>query len=146
MMGVLTIRVGEGLALRLQNLDFDTGVLSLTHSVWRGRLKPTLKTKSSKRRFVLPASLVKALEVYRLTSEYNQAEDFIFPNSAGGPLEPGNLRKWVLYRVMDELEIMREDRKYGFHILRHTAATILHRETGDIEVAQRALGHARRDY
>jgi integrase len=44
---------------------------------------------------------------------------------------------------MDELEIKREDRKHGFHILRHTAATILHRETGDIEVAQRALGHAR---
>ena len=45
---------------------------------------------------------------------------------------------------MDELGIKREDRKYGFHILRHSSATILHEETGDIEVAQRALGHARR--
>jgi integrase len=33
-----------------------------------------------------------------------------------------------------------EDRKYGLHILRHTAATVLHEQTGDIEVAQRALG------
>jgi len=45
---------------------------------------------------------------------------------------------------MDELEIKRESRKYGFHIQRHTAATVLHEQTGDIEVAQRALGHARR--
>jgi integrase len=45
---------------------------------------------------------------------------------------------------MDELGIKREDRKHGFHMLRHTGATILHQETGDIEVAQRALGHARR--
>ncbi len=45
---------------------------------------------------------------------------------------------------MDELKIKREDRKYGLHILRHTAATVLHEQTGDIEVAQRALGHARR--
>ncbi len=59
-------------------------------------------------------------------------------------MEPGNFRKRVLYPVMDELGIKRENRKHGFHILRHTAATILHRETGDIEVAQRALGHARR--
>ena len=36
------------------------------------------------------------------------------------------------------------DHNYGFHILRHSSATILHLESGDIEVAQRALGHARR--
>jgi integrase len=45
---------------------------------------------------------------------------------------------------MDVLGIERQERSYGFHLLRHTAATILHGETGDIEVAQRALGHARR--
>lgn len=59
-------------------------------------------------------------------------------------MEPGNFRQRVLYPVMDELEIKRESRKYGFHILRHTAATVLHEQTGDIEVAQRALAHARR--
>ena len=144
MLSVLTIRIGEGLALRWLNLDFDSRVLQLTHSLWRGKLKPTLKTNSSKRRFVLPDALVMVLESYRLRSEFNKAEDFIFPNRVGGPLEPGNFRKRVLYPVMDELGIKREDRKYGFHILRHSSATILHEETGDIEVAQRALGHARR--
>ncbi len=144
MLSVLTIRIGEGLALRWLNLDFDSRTLQLTHSLWRGRLKPTLKTKSSKRRFVLPDALVKALESYTLQSQFNGTEDFIFPNSVGGPLEPGNFRKRILYPVMDELGIKRESRKFGFHILRHSSATILHAETGDIEVAQRALGHARR--
>jgi integrase len=144
MLSVLTIRIGEGLALRWLNLDFDSCMLQLTHSLWRGKLKPTLKTKSSKRRFVLPDALVKALESYRQQSQFNRAEDFIFPNSFGGPLEPGNFRKRVLYPVMDELGIKREERKHRFHLFRHSAATILHEETGDIEVAQRALGHARR--
>lgn len=144
MMTALTIRSGEGLALRWLNVDFETRVLQLTHSLWRGKLKPTLKTKSSKRRFILPETLVKALEVYRLQSEFNAPEDFIFPNKVGGPLEPGNFRKRVLYPVMDDLGIKREDRSYGFHILRHTAATIIHEETGDIEVTQLALGHASR--
>lgn len=144
MLSVLTIRIGEGLALRWLNLDCDNRTLQLTHSLWRGKLKPTLKTKSSKRRFVLPDALVRALESYRQQSQFNRAEDFIFPNGVGGPLEPGNFRKRVLYPVMDELGIKREARKFGFHILRHSSATILHAETGDIEVAQRALGHARR--
>lgn len=144
MLSVLTIRIGEGLALRWINLNCDNRTLQLTHSLWRGKLKPTLKTKSSKRRFVLPDALVRALESYRLQSQFNGAEDFIFANSVGGPLEPGNFRKRVLYPVMDELGIKREARKFGFHILRHSSATILHEETGDIEVAQRALGHARR--
>lgn len=144
MLSVLTIRIGEGLALRWLNLDCDNRTLQLTHSLWRGKLKPTLKTKSSKRRFILPNALVKALESYRLQTQFNREEDFIFANSIGGPLEPGNFRKRVLYPVMDELGIKREARNFGFHILRHSSATILHAETGDIEVAQRALGHARR--
>jgi integrase len=144
MLSVLTIRISEGLALRWLNLDFENRVLQLTHSLWRGKLQPTLKTRSSKRRFILPEALVKALEVYRLQSEFNREEDFIFPNRVGGPLEPGNFLKRVLYPAMDELGIKREDRTHGFHILRHSSATILHEETGDIEVAQRALGHARR--
>jgi integrase len=144
MMSVLTIRIGEGLALRWLNLDFDSRVLQLTHSLWRGKLKPTLKTRSSKRRFILPEDLVKVLEIYRLQSPFNRAEDFIFPNEVGGPLEPGNFLKRVLYPAMDELDITREERKFGFHILRHSSATVLHEGSGDIEVAQRALGHARR--
>jgi len=103
-----------------------------------------LKTKGSKRSFILPASLIEALLIHRAQSAFSKDEDFIFTNAVGGPLEPGNFRKRVLYPVMDELGIERQERSYGFHLLRHTAATILHGETGDIEVAQRALGHARR--
>ena len=144
LLSILTIRAGEGLALRWLNVDFENRTLSLTHGIWRGKLKSTLKTKGSKRRFILPASLIEALMIHRAQSAFNKDEDFIFPNAVGGPLEPGNFRKRVLYPVMDELEIEREERKFGLHILRHSAATILHQETGDIEVAQRALGHARR--
>lgn len=142
--GILTVRVSEALALKWRNLDFQTRTLSLTHSVWNGQIKETLKTKASKRKFVLPEAMVNALASYHQQSKFPKPDDFIFPNAVGGPIEPGNFRKRVLYPVMDELKIKREDRRHGFHLLRHSAATILHRETGDIEVAQRALGHSRR--
>jgi integrase len=45
---------------------------------------------------------------------------------------------------MDSLGIERGKQTHGFHILRHTAATVHHELTGDIEKAQKALGHARR--
>jgi site-specific recombinase XerD len=77
-------------------------------------------------------------------SKFGRDEDFIFCNSVGGPLEPGYFRTHVLYPLMDSLEIKRGKHTHGLHILRHTAATVLHELTGDIEVAQKALGHARR--
>lgn len=45
---------------------------------------------------------------------------------------------------MDSLEIKRGSHTHGFYLLRHTAATVLHELAGDIEQAQKALGHAHR--
>ena len=52
------------------------------------------------------------------------------------------LRRCVLYPLLDELRIKRGKGTHGFHIWRHTAATLLRVMTGDIETAQKALGHA----
>ena len=64
--------------MRWLNVDFENRTLSLTHGLWRGKLKPTLKTKGSKRRFILPASLIEALMLHRAQSAFNEDEDFIF--------------------------------------------------------------------
>jgi integrase len=143
-LSVLTIRVNEGAALRWMNIGFNNGILSLTHGVWRRRLKPSLKTKASRRKFELPERLLVALQEWRSQSQFNKDEDFIFANSVGNQLDPDSFRKRVLYPLMDSLEIKRGSHTHGFHILRPTAATVLHELTGDIEKAQRALGHAHR--
>jgi len=143
-LSIIAIRVNEGAALRWMNLDFESGILSLTHGIWRGRLKPTLKTKASRRKFEMPEPLLIALKHFRAQSQFNKDEDFIFANSVGKPLDFDSFRVRVLYPLMDNLGIKRGSYTHGFHILRHTAATVLHELTGDIEKAQKALGHAHR--
>src|SRR5690348_16131674 len=46
-LSTLTIRFNEGAALRWQNVDLESGMVSLTHGLYKGRLKPNLKTKTS---------------------------------------------------------------------------------------------------
>jgi integrase len=88
--------------------------------------------------------MLEALKEFRSESPFNGDDDFIFANSAGGPLDPDTFRRRALYPLLDNLGIKRSSRTHGFHILRHTAATALHELTGDIETAQKALGHASR--
>jgi site-specific recombinase XerD len=87
--------------------------------------------------------LLIALRPHHSQSQFNKDEDFIFANSVGNPLDPASFRVRVLYPLMDSLETKRGSHTHGFHILRH-AATVLHELTGDIEKAQKALGHAHR--
>jgi integrase len=143
-LAVLTVRFNEGAALRWQNVDFETGLVSLTHGLYKGKLKAKLKTKASRRKFELPTGLLAALKKLRSESQFNSDDDFIFCDAIGQPINALNFLSNVLYPQMDRLGIQRATRTHGFHILRHTAATVLHELTGNIETAQKALGHARR--
>lgn len=140
-LSVFGIRLGEGLALRWLDVDFDGARLAINHSLWRGSLKSP-KTKASERKFHIPQSLLNLLFEHQAASPFKASEDFIFCNSAGQPLDPDNLRHRVLYPVLDRLGIKREDRRHGFHIFRHTAGTMLYAKTGNMKLAQEALGHA----
>jgi integrase len=142
-LSVFPVRLGEALALRWVDIGFDAQELFIRNALWQGNLKSKLKTKASERKFHIPAPLVDLLLGYRAQSAFNQPEDFIFCNSAGQPFDPDNLRHRVLYPVMDKLGIKRESRRYGFHIFRHTAGSVLHEETGNLKLVQETLGHAR---
>ena len=76
-------------------------------------------------------------------SSFKEPPDFIFHRSDGSPFNQNQVREDVLYKAMDKAEIAREKGKYGFHILRHSAGSILHARTGDLKLTQKALGHAR---
>jgi integrase len=140
---VFTVRLGEALALRWMDVDFESEELTIRSALWRGKLKAQLKTRASERKFHIPAAVVQLLAQFREESAYDGAGDFVFCNSVGQPLDPDNLRHRVLYPVMDRLEIKREKRRYGFHIFRHTAGSVLHSKTSDIKLVQETLGHAR---
>jgi integrase len=52
------------------------------------------------------------------------------------------LRKDVLYSALDRLQIPRAARAAGFHTFRHSAASFINAQTGNLKLAQRFLGHS----
>lgn len=72
-----------------------------------------------------------------------EASDFIFHRSDGSPLNQTRVREDVLYKAMKKAGIERGKGSHGFHILRHSAGSIIHARTGDLKLTQKALGHAR---
>ncbi|MFL6215179.1 MAG: tyrosine-type recombinase/integrase [Blastocatellia bacterium] len=142
-LSVFPVRHGEALAIRWSDVALNEQVLSIRNGLWRGKLKPTLKTKDSERSFHIPDLLVELLREYQVQSAFSGLEDFVFCNSAGQPFDPDNLRHRVLYPAMDALGINREKRRHGFHIFRHTAGSVLYDKTGNLKLVQETLGHVR---
>ena len=137
----LAVRVGELLALRWSDVDETSQRLHITHGLWRGLLgRP--KTKSSRTTLHIPDKLFGMLLQHKEWSAFTQPDDFIFCKEDGSPCDPDYLRKQVLYPAMDRMGIKRTSREFGFHIFRHSAGTIVHKETGDLKLAQRLLRHS----
>ena len=67
-------------------------------------------------------------------------EDFVFCKSSGEPPNPDVLRKDVLYSALDRLGISRTKRGAGFQAFRHSAASFLNEQTGNLKLAQKFQG------
>ena len=136
------LRIGELLALRWKNVDWESKKVRITHALWRGQLERP-KTEASMRVLHLPEILYKGLRVHRERSLFTAPEDFLFCRADGTACDPGFLREQVLYPALDRVGIQRSPRRYGFHLFRHSAASIVHSETGSLKLAQKQLGHAK---
>jgi integrase len=44
---------------------------------------------------------------------------------------------------MDSIGIRWEKYTHGYHIIRHSVGSLLHKRTGDVKLVQELLGHAR---
>src|SRR5262249_15791722 len=124
------------------DLDLENRVLIVNHSLWRGRLLEP-KTTASKRKIRISHGLVERLSEHRDGSKWINPDDFVFARDDGSPPDPDHLRRQVLYPAMKAAGIIRVSRSHGFHIFRHSAASILYAERGDLKQTQEFLGHAR---
>jgi integrase len=66
----------------------------------------------------------------------------VFCKSDGAPLCPDVLRRDVLYPALDRAGIERGKRSSGFHTFRHSAASFINAQTGNLKLAQTLLGHS----
>jgi integrase len=118
-------RAGELLGFRWLNFDREAGTLQATHKLYHGRLVEGVKSNKSGKALKLARVLTVLLMEYQESTEWNADEHFIFCRSDGTPYDQGYLRKRVLYPALKKAGIIKGQRTHGFHLLRHTAATIL---------------------
>ncbi|MBP1623736.1 MAG: putative Phage integrase, partial [Acidobacteria bacterium] len=135
------LRLGELLALQWRHVDFNARTIKVEQSLWRGQIVSP-KTTGSVRTVPYGEVLGEILVNQIQGSQHNGAGDFIFCKEDGGFLNPDVLRKDVLYPLLDRLQIPRRKRSAGFHAFRHSAASLINSETGNLKLAQGLLGHS----
>ncbi|MHB8433250.1 MAG: tyrosine-type recombinase/integrase [Candidatus Tyrphobacter sp.] len=137
------MRRGELLGLQWDDVDLEAGALSVRRivTVVRNRLiVGDTKTAASRRRIDLPTLAVSALRDHRksLLARGLRGSQWVFPNSAGGPIAPHNLAARSFRPLLDAAGLPR----VRFHDLRHTAATLMLLRGVQPKVVQERLGHA----
>jgi len=150
------MRSGEVRALKWQNVDFDSGFVTVDAEFGAAvredkRLilsKP--KTSAAARNIPISDELVKELIAHKLISRYSKENDFVFPNRNGGIMHPNVLNgevKTVNNKFVLKGAVKPACHKAGvdpirFHDLRHHYASLQLSRTDVslIEVA-RLMGH-----
>jgi len=146
---VTGMRLGELLALRWSDINFDGELLQVCHTVdfiqGYGFVETEPKTESSKRILALPQVALNALKQQRATQlearlkvgSAWQDQGLVFTNEHGSYLG----RSWV-HLTFKKLLKQANLPTMRFHDLRHSAATILLSKGVNAKVVQEILGHA----
>lgn len=138
--GVVGLRFGEAAALRVRDVDFTAGSVSVSRTVVEdnGRLEiGEPKTTAGHRTLALPAELVEELRAHVELWSID-GDELLFADGFGGPLRRGNFRQRVF---MPALAAVGLD-GLTFHGLRHSAATQWVANGLDPRTVQHRLGHA----
>ncbi|HEY8426589.1 MAG TPA: tyrosine-type recombinase/integrase [Limnochordales bacterium] len=126
-------RLGELLALRLDDLDFAAGAVRFFGKGGKERLVPMREELVA----MVQAYLPRRLELIRKSPR--AAQDRLFVNRHGRPLTPSGVR-FLLRRIVASLPQVRPS--LSPHKLRHTVATLLLQADADLRTIQELLGHA----
>jgi integrase len=127
-----------GLRWRCFNYSQKGSTLELRETVYRGKIRPWGKTKTSLRTIPIPRKLADDLWLWKQESPKSSPEAFIFANRNGGFMHAGNFRKRVLHRIAKELKLP----KLTFQVIRRSIATLAQKK-GGVKDVQGMLRHSR---
>jgi integrase len=144
----LGLRQGEALGLRWQDVDLDTGSLSVNQALQRikgaiGFVEP--KSDRSRRKITMPQSAIALLRQHKARQIRERLlagawTDFglVFTSRLGTPLEPRNVfRDFKRLLAKADLPI-----SVRFHDLRHSCATLLLSQGASPRTIMEILGHS----
>jgi integrase len=132
------VRISEAIGLTWADLDLDAPIPTLTvrRQIYRGHVGPP-KTRYGKRTIPLSRSTAGRLLALRHTSEFADDADPVFATPRGTPLDVSNLRVRVLRPAAARAGLD----PIGFHVFRHTCASLLFGAGRNIKQIQEWLGH-----
>ena len=142
------LRQGEALGLRWQDIDFESGTLTVTTQIQMINGEATftrLKSNRSYRTLVLTEETLESLrfhknliskwEVFR--SEGWSKLNLVFPGISGGPRSAHiDYNEWQKALKLCGIE------PHRLHDARHTAATLMYSQGVGVETISRILGHS----
>ncbi len=143
------IRLGEVLALRWQDIDFEAGTLYIHRTLTQGEhyryVDGEPKTEMSERILLLPQPVIDLLKSHRTQQNAErlkagpawQNRDFVFCTEDGKHFWPLSIRR-RFYRLLKKAQLPR----MRIHDLRHNAASLLASAGVSPKVVQEMLGHS----
>ena len=130
------MRAGELCGLRVEDFDWERGLVSVRQSVWRGKFQSP-KSENAVRSFALSHRLL--AHVADCVRRWKPNErGLVFATRNGTPWDANLLVKRKLYPLLDSLGIERG----GLHAFRHTNSTLMDRLGVPLKVRQQRLGHS----
>lgn len=152
------LRSSELRGLRWQDIDIAAGTITVRQRAdqW-GQIGPP-KSEAGKRTIPIPPELVAELKAWKLRSPISR-QDLAFPSSVGSPMRHNNMLRRMFFPLqvraglgvphLDAKGKPRTDEdgqpvltgKYGFHTLRHAAASGWIESNIDLKRLQVWIGH-----
>jgi integrase len=134
---ILGLRIGEVLALRVNDLDFDQKIIRVRQSVDAAtREIQSVKSSASSADLPMPSQLEARLSAHLRVREGKG--DLLFVNRNGRPFSANKLREKHLHPLLVKLGIPRG----GFHSMRHGTASSLLANGATPAVVQKQLRHS----
>ena len=137
-LSVTGMRIGEVLALRVEDLDFKRKLINVRCSTYGGQLG-TPKSAASIADLPMPSVLETRLQAYLASNQYRKNDlGLLFANRRGRPCSANKLRENKLHPLLYLLGMPLG----GFHGFRHAVATEMIDSGAPITVVQAQLRHS----
>lgn len=143
-------RLGEALALQWKDIDIENGMLSITKSYSRVKIRTGInagkyeykmvKTKNKKNRtFKMSQMAIDAISEYKKIKNPKSEEEFVFATKQGILTVTSITRMYK--NIINKTDGINHDKNVTIHGLRHTGISYFLRHGVPVEVVSRMAGH-----